>query len=340
MVNKIARSFFIFLASISAISISTANAVSANDTIGITTALLRGPAAYLEYELRNDTSRSAHAQKALIAAIRLVNDLHSPTTQLQHHAFGWFLYDAKEIFVHLKALLTAQKQPAQLTANTTEKQTLSDDKDHQLLRRIVLPMIEMLGALGRTELVRNTLPHRGGCFTGIATTMSRLGQLYLAAPQNSTDRKIIIALFTWCFVDILTEIKRLHDEIKYDRMRAAILLRREEWLQIAREEDRRRQQPAEPQQEIRFVDRNEKVAGNPKKLFFTGESPKECPLCAEEKSINDLCTLPGCGHVHCKNCIMNWLKKSKTCPECKRPCDHIIFNVSQQDLDKANTGKK
>ncbi|MFA5306366.1 MAG: hypothetical protein WC365_02860 [Candidatus Babeliales bacterium] len=176
------------------LSIATQPMVNAHahDNLEITTALLRGPAAYLEYELRNDTSRSAHAKKALIAAVRLINDLNNPTSLLKHHSLCWFVYDAKEIFVHLKALLTTQKQPTPPTTNAAEKPTLVDSRANHILRCFILPMIEMLGALGRTEFARSRLPHRGGCFAGIATSMSRLGQLYLAAPHNSKERKILL----------------------------------------------------------------------------------------------------------------------------------------------------
>ncbi|MFA5306368.1 MAG: hypothetical protein WC365_02875 [Candidatus Babeliales bacterium] len=212
MARKTTLLAFILFAGTSAVSISTVNAVSTNNAIEITTALLRGPAAYLEYELRNDTSRSAHAKKALIAAIRLVNDLHSQNAQPQHHAFGWFVYDAKEIFVHLKASLTTQKNltvPTALAQNATE-QKLSDNKDYQFLRRIVLPTLEMLSALARTKFIKIRLPYSGGNFAAITTTLSRLLQIYFAAPKNSSQRKIIIGLLAWCVVDIIKQAQHLH----------------------------------------------------------------------------------------------------------------------------------
>ncbi len=185
-----------------------------NANTEIVTALLRGPAAYLEYELRNDTSRSAHAKKALIASIRFINDLYNPQTSL--HKFGWFIYDARQILLHLKALRSAQNQSGQLTQNSAE-QNLSDDKDYQILRRFVLPAIEMLGALGRTEFGQDnmldyvtfsSIQINVTSITNITITMSRLGQLYFAAPKNSTDRKIIIAILTCCLIEILSTIEQ------------------------------------------------------------------------------------------------------------------------------------
>ena len=44
-------------------------------------------------------------------------------------------------------------------------------------------------------------------------------------------------------------------------------------------------------------------------------SDAACSVCLEPA--NSACRLPGCGHVFCRGCIVSWLDRSATCPNCR-----------------------
>ncbi|KAL0236384.1 hypothetical protein GEMRC1_002966 [Eukaryota sp. GEM-RC1] len=54
-----------------------------------------------------------------------------------------------------------------------------------------------------------------------------------------------------------------------------------------------------------------------------------CEVCTE--MMKDPCTLP-CGHSFCRSCILTWLKKTPSCPNCRReietPIDIEQFSVN------------
>ena len=43
----------------------------------------------------------------------------------------------------------------------------------------------------------------------------------------------------------------------------------------------------------------------------------ECSICMEEMNDNN-CSLQKCGHFYHKTCILEWKKRSTTCPYCRR----------------------
>lgn len=44
---------------------------------------------------------------------------------------------------------------------------------------------------------------------------------------------------------------------------------------------------------------------------------KECSICLSEMKINEKLVILSCKHYFHKECITEWLKKSRTCPECR-----------------------
>lgn len=46
---------------------------------------------------------------------------------------------------------------------------------------------------------------------------------------------------------------------------------------------------------------------------------KECSICLNEMKIDDKLIILPCKHYYHKECIAEWFKKSKTCPECRIP---------------------
>ena len=50
-----------------------------------------------------------------------------------------------------------------------------------------------------------------------------------------------------------------------------------------------------------------------------------CSICLDEIQENERYELLRCPHVYHKKCILQWLEKSNTCPECRQ----IIITFSQ-----------
>ncbi len=50
-----------------------------------------------------------------------------------------------------------------------------------------------------------------------------------------------------------------------------------------------------------------------KKLKIVFDSG-ECPVCYSDPQVNAAC--PPCGHVCCLQCLVEWSKRSSTCPVC------------------------
>lgn len=47
------------------------------------------------------------------------------------------------------------------------------------------------------------------------------------------------------------------------------------------------------------------------------QAPPRCTICLTEATVNPgIVRLRQCGHVHCKECIYEWLTRHKTCPVC------------------------
>ena len=53
----------------------------------------------------------------------------------------------------------------------------------------------------------------------------------------------------------------------------------------------------------------------------TVASDAACSVCLEPA--NSACRLPGCGHVFCSGCIVAWLDRSGTCPNCRTAAHSI-----------------
>ncbi|MFA5306367.1 MAG: hypothetical protein WC365_02870 [Candidatus Babeliales bacterium] len=189
------------------------HAASTIKSIQYTAALLRGPAAYLAYKFRNDTSLRAHAIKIAIHSVRLLDDLLAPTTTSQkalnreafmevikglstwQHPVGWNIYDSTTIIKELKACLTGKNSTPVIA---------TDDHEHELLRSMILPAVEMICALART------MPNVGKSnnLATIGISMVRLCELYYAAPRNSAHRKVIGGLLVACIVEFLVKSTR------------------------------------------------------------------------------------------------------------------------------------
>jgi hypothetical protein len=170
-------------------------------------------------------------------------------------------------------------------------------------------MLEMLSAFGRTEFVRSKLPHRGGCFAGSATTMSRLSQLYCAAPQNSKNRKILQTLLVCCFVEILIEMRRIYVDIHADQQEAV-------------ERQRAAQAAA---QRIRIINKNERSDSRPIVRYTQdSEGNNECSVCLDKpKEPHAL----NCGHVFCKQCICSCLDNKLKCPYCNQNVPKTLYEI-------------
>ncbi|MFA6263820.1 MAG: hypothetical protein WC630_05290 [Candidatus Babeliales bacterium] len=162
------------------------------DNIELVTALLRGYAAYSEYELRNDASRSAHAKRALIGAVRVTNDLCAlkidRCISIANTA-PLLLFDTCSIIKSLYSVFTTDQKIAPPDQDTSQPKTQAD-------KVLKLPaigvLIEVLGAIIRTSLVSEDVDiHDLG---DIILSYARYGQLFLAAPNGSKLEKLWFTL--------------------------------------------------------------------------------------------------------------------------------------------------
>jgi hypothetical protein len=195
------------------LSAQTIHAASTTKNIHYAAAFLRGPAAYLEYKFRNDTSLCAHAIKIAVHSVRLLDDSLSPATTSQNkintdalmeiikgmstwqHPVGWCIYDSITIIKELKACITG---------TNSVPSTAPNDQEHEFLRSVVLPAAEMICALARTMPNADKI----NTLANIGISIVRLCELYYAAPRNSAHRKVIGGLLAACIVEFLAKIDR------------------------------------------------------------------------------------------------------------------------------------
>jgi hypothetical protein len=210
------------------LSIATppAQAVPAQDNIELVTAILRLPCGILEYDLRDDTSRNAHLTRAALNAIRLLNNLFTRTPQSPwtnckelvtgietwHHPLGWFIYDATNIIKELHAYIKYDEGEKPLSTTTSVK-----NNDYEILQKFILPTIETMCALARTEKLGRSMPRGGRHIASIVLSLTRLGELYYAAPQDSVQRKIIVSLVVACVLEMFVKSMRFYNRAKVVR---------------------------------------------------------------------------------------------------------------------------
>jgi hypothetical protein len=274
---------------------------TSSDTVEIITACLRGPAAYYEFKLRNDYSRSAYFKRAAIHAIRLINDC---CTSGKNPSFS-IVYDIASTGGSLIAGRVAFKQPDKASC-------LGDE--YERLGKFGLPIIEMLCALARTQKI-SPMPERfytnsNKLIANIGLDITRITQFVLIdSPSNSKMRKtIIIGFILMCAIAIYLEIRDFKDRPHYVQDNSPEAQRqRREFFEQCRREDARQQEQAPTIQEI--LDQiEEEVPG------LNGKPTTQSHLdgCADCHSFANL--LSGkCGHRLCSGCTL----KNTRCPICK-----------------------
>ncbi|XP_030558404.1 E3 ubiquitin-protein ligase TRAIP isoform X1 [Drosophila novamexicana] len=68
-----------------------------------------------------------------------------------------------------------------------------------------------------------------------------------------------------------------------------------------------------------------------------------CVICAELFSHSDDVYVTTCGHMFHHNCLMQWLERSKTCPQCRNKCTtrniwRVYFNLANLDVSRIDVG--
>ena len=175
-------------------------AAGTQDNIELVTALLRLPCGILEYDLRNDDSRSAYLAKAAIHTVRMLNDFTSSTDTPEGL---WVIYDAIKIAKNLYAFVTTKSQ----NHAPSKKATI---EKNEILIRCILPAIEMLGAVARTKNIVAHLPLGGRVLASFGISLSRLTRLYLLETKNLATQKIIMRLLVAHAIWFIYLIKTTH----------------------------------------------------------------------------------------------------------------------------------
>ena len=211
MLHNIRKALTILFMCFGVMSTPSIHATSTIKNIRYAAALLRGPAAYLEYKFCNDTSFRAHAIRIAIDSVRMLDDSLVPLspgegyslsgdlsgiingTNTRHHLISWLIYDIVALFKDGKACIEGKYEPPVIT---------KDNQKHEFLRGVVLPLAEMICALERATPT--------ACTAKILMSIVRLCELYYAAPQNSAKRKIIGGLLVACVVELIVKSKRMY----------------------------------------------------------------------------------------------------------------------------------
>lgn len=296
------------------LSVVTQPTLSAHsrDTIELATAFLRGPAAYLEYELRNDTSRSAHLKRVMIHAIRLLNDLcaHKGIMQVDDQVITLDIptipscYDAIQI---ISNVYNARK-------NNQQESHILPNKELQILRQFILPAIEMLGALVRSGNVISRIPIENAHAKYLANRtidISRYAQLFCASDKNSKARRAWGVLLVWTILQFSSfSAYLIHNA--HERNQRIDGIRNNALLHIQHNQ--------------------------PERLYVTGS---ECSICT---NAYDNPQALNCGHIFCRKCLLQWFGyHAPTCPNCrKRVTDMapIAANRLNQEIAAAEPGKQ
>lgn len=82
--------------------------------------------------------------------------------------------------------------------------------------------------------------------------------------------------------------------------------------------------------------------------FIDNKQEIELPFTRSTGSNNNTILASYCGHLYHKNCIMKWLEKSGSCPECRSEIQHksdfhkVFFNVNPkcEMLDQNNADEE
>jgi hypothetical protein len=166
-------------------------AAGTQENIELVTALLRGPAASWEFELRNDTSCSAYAKRAAIDLIRIINNLFSTqdTFLAQSLNVSHFVYSMSNA-LPLRTGKEAQK-PGEEKKEVLEK--TPDTHAYKIMGRFVLPALEMFCALARAQKL--SAPSRGKILgANIGLDFARIAQFYLInMPQDPKAQRLLAA---------------------------------------------------------------------------------------------------------------------------------------------------
>lgn len=67
------------------------------------------------------------------------------------------------------------------------------------------------------------------------------------------------------------------------------------------------------------------------------ENNRECCICFEEHHIHDKVSRLPCAHIYHPSCIVQWLVKNNTCPQCRYelPTDNVVYERVRQERMKA-----
>ncbi|XP_062127563.1 E3 ubiquitin-protein ligase TRAIP [Drosophila sulfurigaster albostrigata] len=68
-----------------------------------------------------------------------------------------------------------------------------------------------------------------------------------------------------------------------------------------------------------------------------------CVICAELFTQSDEVYVTTCGHMFHHTCLMQWLERSKTCPQCRNKCTNrniirVYFNLANLDVSRIDVG--
>ena len=185
-------------------------AATVRNNIELVTAFLRGPAAYYEFKLRNDHSRSAYLKKTVIHAIRFINDLG---TLSKRRSILSTLFD----FANITTTLTCASESSENCNVNRQIPCLGDD--YTKLGLYVLPMLETLCALARTQQISpwfDTYYRQDpkALIANIGLDLTRITQCFLISlnnrnrfEKNDEEKPAIILLLLTITIAIYLEVK-------------------------------------------------------------------------------------------------------------------------------------
>ena len=70
------------------------------------------------------------------------------------------------------------------------------------------------------------------------------------------------------------------------------------------------------------------------------DNHRQCPICKKDYEIDDIIVSTPCNHIFHKNCIVNSLRQTPSCPKCGKACRqmklksyNILTDTEQQTAD-------
>ncbi|MFA5306472.1 MAG: hypothetical protein WC365_03415 [Candidatus Babeliales bacterium] len=312
-------------------------------TVEIITACLRAPAAYYEFKLRNDNSSSAYFKRAFIQTIRLFNDVY---TSGKDPSFS-IVYDIASAAGSLIAGGAALKIEKSTSTDKQLDKTSCLGNDYEKLGLFILPLLEMLCALARTQKISpthaNGFPNGNKLIANIGLDLTRITQFVLINSSGDPKKRnfIVTAFILMCVIAICLEIRdfnhRKH-QAEYSSPEAQEK-RAKEYQQEQRELDKQaHQRMLEAEKEIYEEIRQRKERGeeirSPLYESFFGKNGEKLFPPSEQQHQNDpsgalhpQSHLDGCadchkcvnlrnekcGHRLCPGCTL----KNTLCPICK-----------------------